>query len=514
VCSKKLPVALVWHLPARKGAAVTTATNTRCSPGDGLPTSRSCPIRCAPCTVTVMGALASLIRLPQVGGDLCRYQPGVQAAGAGPALPPAVDGVALPLPESAWRQNVSQLCAALEQCSCMIAAGPTSEPLLSTVPQHLESAVLSSAAWINARQGVLLQAAAVAAIGSKEQLQLYSLLRTLAKVVVRIPPQPTNLHQSDAFAAITLSAATMVRVHLKSLLTAASASRNASTAEAPPSSSAADSNSSSSSSSSAASAAEPGNAAAVRAGLVHTLPWVSLLGSCCLYWAQQLQLSDMPTPGDTQAAAAGAEHGHLHTPVGGQQCRTDQEPLSSAADAIAKLQQYGPRGELPMFALVRGVVVAWSDLCREVQLPGLDLGRLQQLLGNAFDELPALEGLGPLEAQPDGGLGVVKALAGKLQDLGQGLGSVAHKHACNNPSCGSFLGVSELQLVKGRSSSCSGCRTARYCSEGCMREHWKQHRPVCRALAAAAATATVAVAAGAATELQQGLSRRPLAAVG
>jgi hypothetical protein len=100
-------------------------------------------------------------------------------------------------------------------------------------------------------------------------------------------------------------------------------------------------------------------------------------------------------------------------------------------------------------------------------------------------------------------------LAGYVQQLaalGEALCSVAHKQSCNNPTCSNVLGSSELQLVKGRSNTCSGCRMARYCSPECMRQHWKQHRPTCKRLermaAAAVAAAKVTAAEAAATEAE------------
>jgi hypothetical protein len=61
---------------------------------------------------------------------------------------------------------------------------------------------------------------------------------------------------------------------------------------------------------------------------------------------------------------------------------------------------------------------------------------------------------------------------------------------CNNPTCGNLSETSELKLVKGSSHACSACRTARYCSKECQTKHWKQHKPVCKALVAAALVAT------------------------
>jgi len=74
----------------------------------------------------------------------------------------------------------------------------------------------------------------------------------------------------------------------------------------------------------------------------------------------------------------------------------------------------------------------------------------------------------------------------QLQALGLTLTALAIPLACNNPACSNLSGASELQLVGGRSAICAGCLKARYCSRQCQREHWKRHKPVCKALAAAA----------------------------
>jgi uroporphyrinogen-III synthase len=81
------------------------------------------------------------------------------------------------------------------------------------------------------------------------------------------------------------------------------------------------------------------------------------------------------------------------------------------------------------------------------------------------------------------------AFAQLLHDVGVLFSSVAVPHFCNNPGCQNLAGLSDTQLVSGRSCLCAGCVTARYCSRGCQKQHWKQHKPVCKALAAAAAAA-------------------------
>jgi hypothetical protein len=64
---------------------------------------------------------------------------------------------------------------------------------------------------------------------------------------------------------------------------------------------------------------------------------------------------------------------------------------------------------------------------------------------------------------------------------------LAISRACNNPTCSNISGPSEAGLVKGSSSTCGGCRTARYCCRDCQTQHWKLHKSVCKALAAARA---------------------------
>jgi len=86
-------------------------------------------------------------------------------------------------------------------------------------------------------------------------------------------------------------------------------------------------------------------------------------------------------------------------------------------------------------------------------------------------------------------------LCKQLATVGELLCSFAHPYACNNPRCTNLSGPSEARLVTGPSTKCGGCRVARYCSRQCLKQHWRQHKPVCQVLAAAAAT-TAAAASG------------------
>jgi hypothetical protein len=77
----------------------------------------------------------------------------------------------------------------------------------------------------------------------------------------------------------------------------------------------------------------------------------------------------------------------------------------------------------------------------------------------------------------------------QLQATGGMLCNIAVPHFCNNPACWNISGATEVQLVSGRSCICAGSCTARYCGRDCQRAASKQHKPVCKALAAAAAAA-------------------------
>ena len=91
----------------------------------------------------------------------------------------------------------------------------------------------------------------------------------------------------------------------------------------------------------------------------------------------------------------------------------------------------------------------------------------------------------------------IAALVQQLQATGAMLCKIAVPHFCNNAACAKLSGVTELQLVSGRSCICAGCHIVRYCWRECQRAAWKQHKPVCKALAATdAAAATAPTAAG------------------
>jgi hypothetical protein len=86
--------------------------------------------------------------------------------------------------------------------------------------------------------------------------------------------------------------------------------------------------------------------------------------------------------------------------------------------------------------------------------------------------------------------GAGNALADSLIRLGSLMcAALPIRFCCNEPSCCCLERSTELQLAAGKGSKCSACGTARYCGAVDQHKHWQQHKPVCKAVAAAAEAA-------------------------
>jgi hypothetical protein len=216
-----------------------------------------------------------------------------------------------------------------------------------------------------------------------------------------------------------------------------------------------------------------GSAAAVAAQQPATdyLPSLVIFGRCCLQWAEQLQ---QKTP-QLLLLASGLlqqeqRHALLHDHSAGLVC----------VPAVRQAVPFTPADTL------ENLIAAVTGWLGNRELPSAADSAPGQLQQQQLDAL-LLAQQGTQQGLTEASL---TALAQQLRATGVMFCSIAVPHFCNNPACGSISGPTEVQLVSGRSCICAGCRTARYCGRDCQQAAWKQHKPVCKALATrAAATA-------------------------
>jgi hypothetical protein len=321
----------------------------------------------------------------------------------------------------------------------------------------------------------LAAAAAAAGFGSREQQQLFSLLCTLLKLGGALGPA----EQTDAEEvrlAVALAAASFAKLYAAQ---AAAGSAAAAAGDA---------------------SADSTNSAGIRGrgegeGKDHPpvatlLPWVVLFGRVCLQWAVQLQWRLQGIEGLPAAAGVvqeGVEQGTVMEKLGVQ--HTLDVFFTARAD---------PRGgSLLICVLLAAVAAPLQDSRVQEYLTsaGFEPGTLQvklQATAAAATTAKAAEGADSSELQ--------RELVQQVRQLGMALTSLPISEVCSNPFClishdAAAAGPSELNLVKGSGKACSGCRVARYESKACQAKHWKQHKSVCKALAAAAAAKAAGVSA-------------------
>ena len=182
-------------------------------------------------------------------------------------------------------------------------------------------------------------------------------------------------------------------------------------------------------------------------------PWLALLGRCCLQWRSQLAVAPAPT--------LSTGYG-IHTGNSASLQKTLAEILSISNPWLSA-----------------------GSHASQVAALGYDIVAMRERLAAAVYTLMCLSlSVGvqnPAEAR--------SLLLEHLQSVGITLTSFTQPITCNNPLCGNVAGPSEAILVQGKTSRCSGCRAARYCGKACQASHWKQHKHVCKRLAAAATAA-------------------------
>jgi hypothetical protein len=216
------------------------------------------------------------------------------------------------------------------------------------------------------------------------------------------------------------------------------------------------------------------------------LPWLVLLGRCCFASAAVMQhWRHVLEPGTFDSKT------HVYWTINETNLGQNLRHLHCAIDKVLK------------WLAAAGTVQQLSALGYQPQ-------ELQQQLAAArpatlWPDSERLDAVPTQRAAAAARQSNARAAAGMLRDFEQRLHSAgkaltcfAVPGTCNNPDCVNVSGPSEAQLVRGRSSLCAGCRCARYCThDPCQRAHWRQHKQVCKALAAAAAAGGGAGAAAA-----------------
>jgi hypothetical protein len=320
----------------------------------------------------------------------------------------------------------------------------------------------------------LLQAAVTAESGSPEQLQLFSLLLTWGKAGQGL--EGVNQCFRVVLAMLQLSVTARespedtTRQHVWQRTVDPELSRAMGLPEV---------GSDGSSSSAAAAPGAMGGAGAN--GALAMVPWLVLFGR---------SLRDC-----SQLLLAEARKLRMMGSMGGLGALADPVLQLQANLAAEQEDQGGPNEMLTVPAECMGHLSICSSVCQLAQqwleapgrllllsTAGLCEMRLSvhivSLLGSV-ESLEHLEGSAPLHR-----VTVSKGTLQQLEQLGEALNSLAMPYACNNPLCRNLSGPTELELVGSRSCKCSGCRTACYCGKECQRQHWKQHKPVCKAIGA------------------------------
>jgi len=203
-----------------------------------------------------------------------------------------------------------------------------------------------------------------------------------------------------------------------------------------------------------------------------SLPWLVIFGRCCLHWAQQLSQLQQQHP----------DLGRLL-----QQLQVPQPDVTTLLEGnpchAAGVLLQGPQAA---FLAQAAACKAWlSEEHNTAQLAAL--GHLTDPLVTLLDLVLGSAEWAVSQTDHATAAGVLRQLARHLESLGLALNNLPIAHACNNPCCSNLSGPSETALVSGKSAVCARCRVARYCSRDCQAQHYKLHKKVCKAMAAAAA---------------------------
>jgi hypothetical protein len=225
------------------------------------------------------------------------------------------------------------------------------------------------------------------------------------------------------------------------------------------------------------------------------LPWLALLGRCCLAYADAVS-----TPGDAQwgdevwvmmrflrlpgIAASAFKIASLLLPETWP-ADSHEVPDGRAAASMLLLLRLDSMGvDVPALRAAAADTHNAASAAHDMLNAAADDAVRQSRTAPPLHRVLPRQLRSMLE--PGGQLPVA------LEALGAALSAVPCRASCNAPRCISLVGSTEQQLVKGSGKVCSACHTVRYCCKLCQRAAWKRHKPVCKALQAEAAAAAAA----------------------
>jgi len=345
----------------------------------------------------------------------------------------------------------------------------------------------------------LLQVAVSAGPGSAPQHALYSLLFSVVKLsLLQSSKAPGILQDPDRCVLLAVDAATHL---LKASAatpadTAGTAAADTAAAASPTAASTSTEGLTASSTSSTCSAELLQNASTAQqqaAGLspqssaaVQLLPSIVIFGRLCLLYGQQLPAK---IPMMVQMKVLKTDKGLQElTPARHMQLIAlyqREAPRNGVVDVLWR-EAPGGNGLQTKFDLYIKACLDWlssGDVSEQLAAAGYGSAAstaAQQLQALAA-AVKAAKDSETMDASP------FVAMIRQLLETGKALSSFAVPLWCNHPVCANISRTLEVSLVSGHSTKCSGCRVARYCCRECQKQHWKQHKPVCQALAAARA---------------------------
>ena len=443
---------------------LTPASTTAASPGSqrssgSTSTGRPCPLSCARQLLLMFVHLAHNSQYPG-------WNPGSNDSSTSSSLsdsPTDAAGascsnaaVALPPLASTFVEFVTALEATLRATSQAMQSSVISTDMLADMYPLIGSVCSALLLSGDEHDSMLMQPMGLRgpAALAKEQQQLYSLLSTILKLRYCVQDDGQRCLGEQMVATCCLAAGHAAVALLKMALGPAGA--GGSPKPDPRSHS----------------QAEAAAAVAAQQPALSYLPSLVIFGRCLLQWADQLQQQApqlvLLEPGNLQQSnTLLLEHGAACVCVPGLREGSTVKPGQRLESLVATVGEWMGSIDSPAHAQLAAAGCSPQHL-------------QQQLVALLTSQQGTQQGL------TDASL---TALVQQLQATGAMLSSISVPHICNNPACANLSGPTEVRLVSGRSCICAGCRVARYCGRACQRAAWKQHKPVCKALAATSATA-------------------------